>query len=342
MYDPEYFFDHRLAAEFAIYGDVAFRGVPKGDETEAKFLAPKYTDIVAIRSAIAEPKNRLIDPRSYSRKNSVLVTLNLDTKNRDLWRQGYSARVRFAFNPQDPSAPVEKIDISVKTLLPSSNIIYLTPKRGEWEAELTNLTPDLYQIHSQNQGTFKKGDTPPPDFIKKRIFKPQDLFVQSVGCCIRSAYLSAHQLPNQNFLTLFEHTEDVNLFTTPWADQPAEHSDLEAEAELKGFLGGDLDSMSIAEFLEHSKNSVSLTSKRITNASPTISLNGKTKSERATQAVIDVYRDFSIAALDPVTHALAQGVRPKDVKLQNIAYQIIRLQNQTDRELPAIQNRAFG
>jgi hypothetical protein len=341
MYDPEYKIDERLAAAIGIYGETDFRAVPKGCETEIKALvrSNSFDDFALIRTAINNRANRVLDPRTYEVKDTALVTLNIDTVDRTLFRNGLSGRVRFEFNPFVSNPVPKKIDISVKTRLSDSNVIFLTEERGEWEAKTETLDPNLMQIVDQNAKP-RGNDRPVPDLIKTI---PADLlFVESIGAAWRRSYLTTHRLPGSKHVVLYEHTEDCCLFTTPYCDVPALIKDREAEAEIKGIMGENVRSLPNCEFQELTKTSIDRTEHLIRNISPSIKLHNSTKSQRASQAVNLAYGElgFNGASFCPVTHALSQGVRPQHTHLDNLGGQMARLHHKIKQSINMPQTLA--
>lgn len=354
MYDPSFQYDKRLAAETGLYDGIDFQPVPKGTETELKFLSGSnsFSDFEAIKKAIDAKKNRLLDPRSFSAKEHALVTLNIDTVNRDIHQMGYSLRVRFALDVDNPNAKISKIDISLKTLLSDSNVIYLHNNRGEWEAELDSLVPDLYQIYLQNKDNTKKRDKSVPKFIQQQRFRPEELFTESVGCCWRREFLSTHHLPDIRQSALYHHTEDCNFFTTPVCDIWDGVFDREAEAELQGFMGVDSHLIREDDFNKYCLQSLDLTKALIENASPSLTWNNASKAVRAATAVRRLYKymvgpgltgDFNPSVFEAARYSLSQKIMPQDVPYQNLASPMMGLRHQieTNMESTHTKDRKF-
>lgn len=354
MFDPCFHYDKRLAAETGQYNGVDFQAVPRGTETELKWLttSESFSDFAAIKHAIRAKKNRILDPRSFSAKQNALVTLNIDTANRDIHQMGYSLRVRFSFDVDNPNAKISKIDISLKTLISDPHIIYLNNDRGEWEATLDTLTPDLTQIFLQNKDKMTSRDKPVPDFIAQKRFSADDLFTESVGCCWRRVFLSTHHLPNVKQSALYHHTEDSNFFTTPVCDTWDGSFDREAEAELQGLMGVNSHLISEKDFSRYTLESLRLTKTLISHAAPTIRAHSVTKSVRAERAVNRLYKymtghnglshDFNPSALETARYALSQRIAPQDVPYQNLASPMMHMRHQIQTHMESPKGDAFA
>ncbi|HPD82584.1 MAG: hypothetical protein R3D88_06795 [Alphaproteobacteria bacterium] len=351
MFDPDFPIDERLAAAIGIYGATEFLSVPKGRETELKFLVDPhgFEDFERIRHTISSSGNRVLDPRTYEIKLRPLVTLNIDTLDQKIRRAGFSARVRFEFDISDLKKPPERIDISVKTRLSNGNVIFLNSERGEWEAELPTLIPELSEIPRQNAKA-RKNDREVPSLIRNGGILSDQLFVESVGSTWRRNFTSTHLLPSTSYAALYAHTEDCNLFTTPYCDVPATHFDREAEAELKGIFGNGATQISQNEFERLTETSLRKTSCLIENCSSTVIANKLAKSDRGAEAVRAAYHEYSLissfgkGALCPIAYSLKQRVKPQDINLENLAMQMGRMLHDINRSMPrqlAIPARGF-
>lgn len=347
MYDNELNIDPRLAIETGFYpnGELVFTPAREGNEDELKFLVRNpYKDFGRIIGALRDKGNRTVDPRSFSSKEKALVTLNLDTVDPKTGRptqlirgNGYSMRVRFEVDPGDLTAPISKIDFSVKTRSSDSNVIFLHGQRGEWEAPLNTLSPSLAALRAHNKHSGAKGRRALPDLFKSRTLADNMFRVESIGVCWRTTYVSTHRKTDEPraVAAVYDHTEDFNLFTTPYADIITQE-DAEAEAEFKGLVSDT--AIENGDYDRIMKWSVQRTAKLINGCSRTIIANPISKASRASAALHTPYLAccFEGVAENPHEYALLQNVRPEDVRLDNLAGHLQRLKSQRDRNMGII------
>lgn len=343
MFDPEINFDARLGAEFGLKPGVIVPFLPKikTEEQELKYSTDAFTKI---RDAINNANNRLVDTSALVVNPYVLVTLNLDTADRQLAKAGYSLRVRFAYDGDNRVKPISSIDMCIKTTLVSGNIVKLVDQtRGEWETELHDLKPNMAAMieeHEFNQ------ERPLPDFFKDGHIKDDQYFVESIGCTMRNVFPSYEKFERRGktVLTAFQHTEDwQNIFLTPHGDTITSH-DSEAECEFLGFYNLTPDDVTAADFEKLMRKSMKLMDRVIIGADMVnIKHNTVTKSMRARNGLETVYAaptehgnikaQFDIASRinEASLFSLSQRVRPQNVPLDNIWHHSASMKAQMER-----------
>ena len=117
MFDPEIAFDGKMSAECGYVPDIVYPKA-KCHEQELKYSIQSNSLIPYenIRHNIASKPHRKIDMRSYFASPDAIITMNLDTKTRELAKAGFSLRVRFALSG-DTMNDVSRIDMCAKTRL---------------------------------------------------------------------------------------------------------------------------------------------------------------------------------------------------------------------------------
>lgn len=350
MYDPEIDLDKRLKAELGIRGEGTYEKNPN-DELELKFRIKNPAAFDHIRDRVHSHPNRLVDTRAWTRNPYVLVTLNLDTEDRLLAREGYSLRVRFALDRINGVYEISSIDMCIKSVTPESNLIRLDHKRGEWETDLPTLRPNMARMIAANQGT----EPPLPDFFKSGLIKDEDLFVESIGCTLRCVYPSyeSFNYKGQQIASVFQHTEDrINLFMTPHADIIT-GEDSEAEAEFIRLMGITPHDLTPEKFQKLQDKALDLLNRQILLASPgNIEQNRLSKAIRARHALETFYgpsvaddtpsRQFDRASqIAESSHfSLSQRIRPEAVMLDNIWRHVGHLHRRAEKEI-APQEQTF-
>lgn len=327
MFDPETELDLRLAAEFGLKGgDIPFSAKIATEEQELKYKTSAFSDI---RQAIHNAPNRRVDSRAWAPNPYLLVTLNLDTPDRLFALNGYSMRVRFAYNPNNVN-PIGSIDMCIKTTLQDSKVVQLfNQTRGEWEITLPNLTPNIAQMVSDH----KYGENPIPTFFEQENVQNAPIFVESVGCTMRNGYPSYEKFSRhgKTVVTAFSHTEDwKNIFLLPHADIVTS-VDEEAEVEFDGFYNLTPDDLNAEDYEKLMRKSMRLMDRIIMGAHTSIEHNSVTKSMRA-RSGLEVYygpsheealkNKFDMAArIDYASaYALMQQIRPEDVNLSMLHF----------------------
>jgi hypothetical protein len=347
MFDPDVDLDSRLAAEFGIKpGDVPFYSKADCHEEELKYLTQSFQEI---RSAIHRSNSRIVDARAWTANPYALVTLNLDTIDRQLAQAGYSMRVRFAYDGDNKSVPISKIDMSIKTALPmGSNVVMFKQKRGEWEAELHTLKPSLAAMIEAN----KKSKPPLPDFFKDGHLKDDDFFVESVGCTLRNIYPSYEKFTRhgKTLVTSFQHTEDIlNVFMTPQAEAVT-GQDSEAEAEFLGIYNLTEDDASPEDFDKLMDKSKKLLDRVIMSAAGNIQRTLISKAVRARNGLETVYgpsstednlsEKFGMAQRvdEAARYALMYRIKPENAPFEHVWHLVARMKVQATRLLAPVDD----
>lgn len=352
MFDPEVTLSPRLANQFGLKKSV-FYPKAENDEQELKYdIAGGYGMYEKIRAEIAEKPNRFVDEENWTSNQYALVTLNLDTPDQELARNGYSLRVRFALTKQHGAYVISNIDMCIKTLMPSEKTTILHKQtRGEWEAELKSLSPSMTEMIRQNAG--KKPAL--PDFFKDGHIKDSDLFVESTGCTLRHVFPSYEIIRKGGNIIVptFQHTEDViNVFLTPRGDIVT-GQDSEAEAEFLGLHCNPSKKMNGEKFEKYMRKSMELLDSIIVGASPAqITRNLISKGTRARIGLDSLYGPKELiapkdaftrqASIEQASHfALMQRVRPEDVNLNVFWHQIEKMRAKVHKEMFASEKLSF-
>lgn len=349
MFDPEMNLSDRLAKELGLKNGLFY---PKRecDEQELKYLISGGASVYdRIRRAIHDKPNRLVDTNEWTRNNFALITLNLDTKDQMLARNGFSLRVRFALTKGFDGFEIKSIDMCIKTIMPTgNNVVLFKQTRGEWECELSDLNPSMARMIAANL----ESDPPLPAFFRSGHIKDEDLFVESIGCSLRNVFPSYEIISRRGMViaAAFQHTEDVrNIFLTPYGDAVTAR-DSEAEAEFTGFHGIRTGDISPAQFEKLMRKSMELLDRTIVNTSPReISRNLLSKAVRARNALEDVYgpdhstvlrQSFNLQQRieEASRFSLSQGVRAADISLDNLWHHIGHLRAAVEREAAPQEN----
>gem|GEM_PF-3237607 len=351
MYDSEHEFDELFARRFGIYDKVTHAALLKSHEVELKYLVEKPSRYPSILEELYKQNNRQIAEHTYEKRRDILVTYNLDTKDQLFLRNGLSARIRFNYNPYDNKAKPSKIDLTVKTLLSNTKKSYDGFERGEWEAILYDLNPDLQEIKNQNSD-LGSNDKPIPDLVVNGNITPDMLFVESIGATWRTTYVAGHKTPNDDFIVIYEHTEDGNLFNTPLCLPPYTMFDYEAEAERKSILYAPKQ-YDIKRLETDLDTSLKTTDRLIKSVTGYESLNQNSKSARGRHAVQRFYDDIKEMAGDNATifnnrtafpaahYALSLGITPKNVRIHQLNHQMRGLHGRIEKGVistPQIQD----
>lgn len=348
MFDPEVELDARIRKELGLKPKEAFfRPKTDCDEEELKFRVKNYKCYPKIRTVIHDAPNRIVDTRNWTANPHALVTLNLDTADRQLAHAGYSLRVRFAFDPTK-NQKTYNFDMCIKTAFPKGgrqSLHQLT--RGEWETAVQTSAPNMAMMIEAN----KEAQRPLPNFFKDGHISDEEYFVESVGITMRNVYPSFEQFRRRGKLVTacFQHTEDwVNGFMSPLCDGIITQ-DSEAEAEFLGFYNLPEEDATPEEYEKLMRKSMRLLTKVITNADPASLIeNPHSKSMRARYALESVYgcchhdkgvratfnKDYSID--QAVRHALSFQVRPEAIDLKAIEWSIAKLLTR----IPAMEQAA--
>jgi hypothetical protein len=343
MFDPEHDYDEHIARELRVC-----EKLPISREVELKYLLNRPSTFQSIVNHIDERQNRHVAPHTYEEKPHALVTYNLDTKDRLFYQNGLSVRTRFSYNPYAKNPQAFDIDLTVKTRLSDYAISYKDCERGEWEAILPNLTPDLSEISKQNP----EPSHPIPDLILNGDIPSNSIYVESVGVSWRSTFSSGHRLPNTDLIVIYDHTEDANLFNSPLCLPVHTLTDTEAEAERKAIL------CPVNQHYNDQLDTLLDTSLKRTNQlllpfSRFGSLNMVAKSARAGlvtenvweelyEAVSNQQKDFNIqAGLAGVQYALSLGIKPTEVPIHNMAHEMRKLKAQKDTALSSKFDHSF-
>lgn len=328
MFDPETELDDRLAAEFGLKGrDIPFMPKVETEEQELKYNTKSFA---AIRQAVHNAPNRRVDARAWSPNPYLLVTLNLDTPDRQLARNGFSMRIRFAYNPNNVN-PIGSIDMCIKTTLEDGNIVKLfNQTRGEWEITLPTLKPDLQAMVEEH----RFGKKPIPSFFQREDVLAAPMFVESVGCTMRNGFPSYEKFTRhgKTVVTAFSHTEDwKNIFLLPHADIVTS-MDEEAEVEFDGFHNLTTDTITSENYESLMRKSMRLMDRTIITADmENIRHNSVTKSVRARMGLEMFYGpskeetlkgNFDLAArIDHASsYALMQRICPEDVNFSMLRF----------------------
>jgi hypothetical protein len=360
VYDPEVKIDTRLLNELGIKARNAekFYGKQDKDEQEVKFLLKTNTASQRIVDKINSTPNRFVDLRDYTRNQYILLTMNMDTQDRILAKNGLSLRVRAAIDPVT-SQINGNIDMCLKTVLPSeSNIIQIhsskganSNRRGEWECALKTVDPKIEELIAENLGS----EPALPDMILAGAIRNEDLFVESLGCSMRGIYPSYEIIRRHGyeFAATFQHAQDMaNIFMTPDANQIL-HEDIEEEFEFLKFRGISEGDITQAQFDKIMGKSMDTLGAIILSADTcNIIQNRTTKSMRARTALESIYgppapndENASLRCMfnaDLVSrinfasaHALSLKIRTTDVDFELVNNQIAHIKAATDR-LPSL------
>lgn len=289
MFDPEMLLYPRLAKEFGLKTDSPFAPKRECDEQELKYLytGGKSTADKVVRSIHAQ-QTRIVDTNQWSRNEYALVTINYDTLDQRLAQNGYSLRVRFSLNKSGSDFQVSNMDMCIKTIMPTgNNVVLFKQTRGEWECELSALQPDMEKMIRKNV----KKNPPLPAFFVQGGVKPEELFIESLGCSLRTVFPSYEVIDRRNktMVSEFHHTIDKNVFMTPYGDILTGHDD-ETEAEFVGIHGIAPDELSPEQYEKLMRKSMELLDRTIVSSSPgNIQRNLLSKAVRARHALEDVY-----------------------------------------------------
>ena len=289
MYDPEILLYPRLANEFGLKTDSPFAPKRECDEQELKYLftGGKNTADRLVRSIQSQP-TRIVDTNQWTRNEYALVTINYDTLDQRLSRNGFSLRVRFSLNKTGNDFQMSQIDMCIKTIMPTgNNVVLFKQTRGEWECRPENLKPDIDLMIRE---TAKK-DPPLPAFFVQGGVRPEELFIESLGCSLRTVFPSYEIIERRNKIIVpeFHHTIDKNVFMTPYGDILTGRDD-ETEAEFVGIHGIEPDELRPDQFEKLMRKSMELLDRTIVCSSPNnIERNLLSKAVRARRALEDVY-----------------------------------------------------
>lgn len=253
-------------------------------------------------------------PRDY-----ILVSLGQDTLSHlptlKIRQCGHQYRERFALSIVSGSAHTAKYEANAKTLLSESQ-----NGRHRQEFEITCGTP------SQSYQTFRQiADL--PEFFHE--IDPDTLFVDSICMTARSCFFSLTHIQETGIAVLLEHSCDISRFTTPHTDVfTNKHLDCEWESEVKGFYGED-DRLNSREGQQELVNMLfSHLQERMSQKVKGLSLNTKSKMERAAISVSDYYEKNGPSSIHSsilkgycadrniplgLAYSLAQRIRARDI-----------------------------
>lgn len=344
MFDPEMVLSDRLAKELGLDPNCAFYPKRECDEQELKYLVYGGNSVYdRIRQAIHAQANRVVDTTEWTRNNFALITLNFDTQDQLLARNGYSLRVRFALTKDADGFNIQSIDMCIKTIMPTgNNVVMFQQTRGEWECELHNLMPNMAKMIADNEGK----EPPFPAFFKGGMIRDEDLFIESVGCSLRNVFPSYEIINRRNRIIVpaFQHTEDVkNIFLTPLGDILTA-IDSEAEAEFLGAYGIDEESYCAEKFDVLMRKSMQLLDRNILLAAPgLIQHNLLSKAVRARNALEHVYgpdhgtvytNQFNMQQRieEASRFSLSQRITAKDISLEMLWAHVGHLRAAVERE----------
>ncbi len=349
MYDPEMTLSDRLSKELGLKSDMFY---PKRecDEQELKYLIsgglPVYN---RIRHALQAQPNRIVDTTSWTRNDYALVTLNFDTQDQMLSRNGFSLRVRFALTKDFSGFHVTKTDMCIKTIMPTGHgVVMFQQTRGEWECDPGGLNPNMAKMIAENANQ----NPPLPAFFTEGNVQDDQLFIESMGCSLRNVYPSYERINRRNKIIVpaFQHTEDVkNVFLTPYGDIVTA-SDSEAESEFIGVYGIDEEGYEEEKFDTLMRKSMQILDRLIIGASPgNIQHNFLSKATRARNALEDIYGpDYRTGLKSKFDHqtsieeasrfSLSQAVTAKDISLENLWHHIGHLYAAVEREKAPQEN----
>lgn len=349
MYDPEILLYPRLAKEFGLKIDSPFAPKRKCDEQELKYLfsGGKPTADRVVSSIHAQP-NRIVDTNQWSRNEYALVTINYDTLDQRLSRNGYSLRVRFSLNKIDSEFRLAQIDMCIKTIMPTgNNVVLFKQTRGEWECKLSSLQPDMERMIRENL----REDPPLPDFFVQGGVSPEELFVESLGCSLRTVFPSYEIIERRNRIIVpeFHHTIDKNVFMTPYGDILTGHDD-EMEAEFVGIHGIEPSELKPDQFEKLMRKSMELLDRTIVNASPSnIERNLLSKAVRARNYLEGFYGPDAKTVLNQQFNmqqrieeasrfSLSQRLTADDISLPNLWHHVGHLYALSQREKAPQEN----
>ncbi len=347
MFDPEMKLSDRLAKELGLQSN-AFYPKRDCDEQELKYLV-RGAVYDRIRHALHAQPNRVVDTTEWTRNDYALVTLNFDTQDQRLARNGFSLRVRFSLTKDFGGFNVNNIDMCIKTIMPTGhNVVMFKQTRGEWEVEPGGLHPNLPKMIAEHAGS----NPPLPAFFTEGHVRDEDLFIESVGCSLRNIFPSYEVINRRNRIIVpaFQHTEDVkNIFLTPYGDIVTA-MDSEAEAEFIGVYGIDEESYCAEKFDVLMRKSMQLLDRNILMAAPgLIHHNFLSKAVRARNALEDVYGpdhstvlqkqfDLQRRIEEASRFSLSQHVRAADISLENLWHHIGHLRAAVEREAAPQEN----
>jgi hypothetical protein len=343
MYDPEILLYPRLAKEFGLKTDSPFAPKRECDEQELKYLyTGGKTTADKVVSNIHAQSNRIVDTSQWSRNEYALVTINYDTLDQRLSRNGFSLRVRFALNKVDNEYKISKIDMCIKTIMPTgNNVVLFKQTRGEWECKLSSLEPDMGRMIRE---TAKK-NPPLPAFFAQGGVRPEELFIESLGCSLRSVFPSYEIIARRNKIIVpeFHHTIDKNVFMTPYGDILTSGDD-EMEAEFVGIHGLKPDELKPDQYEKLMRKSMELLDRTIVSSSPAnIQRNLLSKAVRARNALEIVYGPDVKTVLsqkfnmdqrieEASRFSLSQGLTAADLNIPNLWHNVGHLQALRERE----------
>lgn len=349
MYDPEILLYPRLANEFGLKTDSPFAPKRECDEQELKYLytGGKNTADRLLRGIQAQP-NRIVDTNQWSRNEYALVTINYDTLDQRLSRNGFSLRVRFSLNKTGNDFQLSQIDMCIKTIMPTGkNVVLFKQTRGEWECSPDSLRPDMDLMIRENAN--KK--PPLPAFFVQGGVRPEELFIESLGCSLRTVFPSYEIIERRNRIIVpeFHHTIDKNVFMTPYGDILTGHDD-ETEAEFVGIHGIEPNELNPDQYEKLMRKSMELLDRTIVNSSPNnIQRNLLSKAVRARSALEGFYgpdgktvanQQFNIAQRieEASRFSLSQRLTADNISLANIWHHVGHLYEVSQREKAPEEN----
>ena len=329
MYDPEILLYPRLAKEFGLKTDSPFAPKRECDEQELKYLfkGGKHTADRVVQGIHAQP-TRIVDTNQWSRNEYALVTINYDTLDQRLSRNGYSLRVRFSLNKSESSFQIAQMDMCIKTIMPTGdNVILFKQTRGEWECKLESLQPDMDKMIRENAN--KK--PPLPAFFVQGGVRPEELFIESLGCSLRSVFPSYEVITRRNRIIVpeFHHTIDKNVFMDPNGDVLTSHDD-ETEAEFVGVHGLEPNELTEDQYEKLMRKCMQLLDRTIIASSPSnIERNLLSKAVRARNSLEIIYGPDIKTALqqrfnqqqrveEASRFSLSQRLSSDDINLPNL------------------------
>lgn len=349
VFDPEMTLYPRLANECGLKNSL-FCPKRDCDEQELKYLVSGGpSSYEKIRRAVQNQPNRIADTTQWSRNEYALVTLNFDTKEQELSKNGYSLRVRFSLNKTGADFSISQIDMCIKTIMPTgTNVVLFKQTRGEWETELHELNPNMQKMIEENV----RRVPPLPAFFTNGHIEDKNLFIESMGCTLRNVFPSYEiiQRHNKIWVPEFHHTEDVkNIFLTPYGDILTSF-DSEAEAEFVGIHGLEQGEISADKYEKVMRKSMETLDRIIVATDPgLIQRNLLSKAVRARNALEGVYglpvqtfldKDFNSQQRieEASKFSLSQAVTTKDISLSNLWHHIGHLRAEVERQKAPQEN----
>lgn len=349
MFDPEMLLRPRLAREFGLKDNTPFASKLPCDEQELKYinLGGQVTARKTV-SHIHAQSTRIVDTEQWQRNKYALFTLNYDTPDQLLYRNRFSLRVRFSLNKINGAYAVSQIDMCIKTHLQTgNNVVLFKQTRGEWEIEQNSLKPDLNKMISAH----KNSNPPLPKFFTQGGIKDDELFIESIGCSLRSSFPSYEVINRRNKIIVpeFHHTIDQNIFMTPYADVVTGRDD-EMEAEFVGFHGLEPGELSENQYEKLMRKSMELLDRTIVTADPAyIRRNLLSKAVRARNALETVYGPDSKTVLshnfnmqqrieEASKFSLSQCITSNDVNLDNLWHHVGHLYALNELEVAPKEN----